>query len=69
MQGRLLFAQLKDFHSDIAVVIGAVVLAARRPRRERLFAQIAPLGKRQERHHERARQRDQVRVRYATRHG
>ena len=58
LQTRLLQAKLQDRGGDGAVVARTVVLAARRPCAPGGFAQVAPLGKGQEGHDVRARERD-----------
>ena len=58
VQPRLLEAQLQDLLGQAAVVARAGMLAARGPCPPGLLAQIAALGKRQERHDVRARERD-----------
>ena len=52
VQARLLEPQLQDLGGDLAVVAGAGVLAARRPRAPRRLAQVASLGEGEERHDE-----------------
>jgi hypothetical protein len=58
VQARELGAQCEHLARERTVVVLAVVLAATDPRAERLLAQIAALGEGEERHDQRARQRD-----------
>ena len=58
VEPRLLVAQGQDLAGDRPVVARPVVLAARRPRLERLLAQVAPVRVREERHDEGTGQRD-----------
>ena len=59
-------AQREDLARDRAVVVLALVFAARHPGIERLLAQVAPIREGQERHDQRAAQRDRPALRPAS---
>ena len=60
VQARLFVAQAQDVTRHLAVVVLAALFAAADPGAPGFLAQVAPLRKRQERHHQRTRQRHHV---------